>query len=320
MSNPQRGERGTWKHLAWWEYGQMDLARTQAHLYALDADAALFIAAERMGELHYAVTSERWHIWDGRCHRPDDSGEVGRIVIDLGLRLRQMLQAARAWVMDDVDKRHKAEDLTADAMRKKFEQAWEPWKACDKYGAGLLRNAGANALAGYLAKWLGISEDDLADRHPQELNTESGTVWLPGRLVKPHDTADRITYCVPARYRPELTWACPQFLDLVHRMAGRNGAVADYVMRVLGYALLGENPEQLIFFLNGPTSSGKSQVLSVVRQVLGPALAEESKADLITHQPRGRNARVENSIRGRRLITISELSERMHIDDGQVKG
>jgi putative DNA primase/helicase len=127
-----------------------------------------------------------------------------------------------------------------------------------------------------------------------------------------------ITYCLPLAYRPELAGQCPLFCGMVHRMCGGNSAVADYVLRVLGYALIGENPEQLIFFLNGPTKSGKTQVLYIVRQLLG-VLAEDSKADLITRMPNGRNARVENSVRGKRLVTINETSESMQIDEGQLK-
>jgi len=60
-------------------------------------------------------------------------------------------------------------------------------------------------------------------------------------------------------------------------------------------------------------------VLYIVREVIGGLLAHESQADLITVVRHGRNARTENSVRGRRLVTITETSEFMHIDEGQLK-
>ena len=81
---------------------------------------------------------------------------------------------------------------------------------------------------------------------------------------------------------------------------------------------MGNNPERVIPFLNGPTSSGKSVLLQVLRGVLG-TLGHDSPAELITWNPRGRNARAENSIRGRRLVTITETDRRMHVDEAQLK-
>jgi putative DNA primase/helicase len=94
--------------------------------------------------------------------------------------------------------------------------------------------------------------------------------------------------------------------------------VAWFMLRLLGYALLGDNREQRVVFIAGPSGSGKSKLLHIVTDVLGP-LAAESDADLICVTRHGRNARTENSVRGMRMVTITETSERMNIEEGQLK-
>ncbi len=203
-------------------------------------------------------------------------------------------------------------------MDKAFAAEWKQgWEAAENYHRALHRAQGHRALATYLDHLVGTSENDLADHLPRWLNCDSGTVSLEDGSQRDHDPADLITYCVPAAYRPELGNPV-MFEQLLHRMCGKNDEVASYVWKALGYSLLGENPEHLIFFLNGPTNSGKTLVLSIVTEVLG-ALAHESKAELITWVRHGRNARTENSIRGARFVTITETSKLMLVDEGQVK-
>jgi putative DNA primase/helicase len=318
----QRGRPREWEYLAFWQPGGgglMDLGETLGWLPSDDQSAALVIMNERKGELRYTEGKPgTWHIWDETCHRPDDSGAIGKIAVGFGWRLQIMLERAKQQVYTAAAIRLGSGASFADVDKAAAEdfKSWLPGLA---YAKKLRGNTGVNALIGYLSKLAGVSPADLAERHPHWLNCENGTVDLATGELRPHDPEDMITYCVPVGYRPELAWKCPLFLSLVHRMCGGDEAVYEYVLRLLGYCLLGDNPEQVMGFWCGPTASGKSLVLGIVRDVLGGALAIDSKADLITHVPAGRNARVENSIRGRRLVTISELREDMRIDDGQVK-
>ena len=314
-----RGAPGTWEYLVHWSgSGAVDLDATLADLPFHDHQAGMILNAEWNGGLIYehGAGGFGWYAWNGRCHGADAAGVVDAVVTDFGARTRIALerckQALRAQVAADMPGRPEAE------MDKETENRWLKWQPAAKYAHGLARNAGATALASYMAKILGVPHERLAERNPRWLNNRGGTTDLEKDMTRQHDPADMLTYCVPVAYRPEMQHRCPRFLDLVHRMAGRNDQVANYVLRVLGYSMIGANPEQVIFFLNGPTKSGKSQVLYIVRQILGE-LAIESPADLITYARHGRNARVENSIRGRRLITISETSARMHIEESQLK-
>ena len=92
---------------------------------------------------------------------------------------------------------------------------------------------------------------------------------------------------------------------MLRHVAAENQNVARYLVKMLGYSLLGDNRKQLDLFPHrAHRVSGKSQLLETVAGVLGP-LAHSSSGDLIgrTHGS-PRHARVEHSIVGKRLIYI----------------
>jgi P4 family phage/plasmid primase-like protien len=304
-----RGPAYTWQYLLDYDSaGEIAVDPSLDGLPADDLHAGWLIADECPGWLHYATTDSRWYIWNGRCHEPDTSGRIERLVLDLGSRGEVAVAALRQKIRGDA--------IASGASEKDIENELAEVAPAAKYLAGLRKAAGQRSLLTVLASQCGTDTSVLDESAPRVLNCANGTVSLETGLIRPHDPADLLTYCVAT---PWLAGAqCPMFLQLVHRMTGGTDGVTHYVLAALGYALLGENPERLIFFLNGPTSSGKSQLLYIVRSVLG-SLAVESEADLITLVRHGRNARTENSIRGARLVTITETTGWMHIDEGQVK-
>lgn len=322
MADPQRGTAGTpaWFGL-WGDDGALAPAATLAGLPLDETGAAELIMAERPRLQHHVplnASQGLWYIWDGRCQRPDDSAAIGRLVIDYARRSCELI----SWAKGEQVKAARARavldnpEATETALRKAGEQAAEPWKAAESFHRKLRTSNGQGALIKVLERLAGISAADMDERNPGLLNLANGTYDLRTGLMKPHSPLDMITYCLDAGYNPAAT--CPEFYQLLWRVCGENANVAHFVLKLLGYALLGENPEQQIYFLCGPTASGKTVLLDVVSAVAGK-LAHNSPDALITMQRQGRNARVENSIRGRRLITITEASARMVIDEGQVK-
>jgi P4 family phage/plasmid primase-like protien len=312
----ERGERGTWRWLAYWDGQEIAPDRTLRELPANDLDAALLIRTEWLDKIHFAADTAEWYIWDQSCHATDTSGTAGKLVSNW------IRRADMAWSMAAEAVRQQAVlqaglDASDTDRKRAIESAMAPYAAAGKYIAGLRATGKHQALVKMVSVECSCSVTELAERQPGWLNCADVTVDLASGLCKPHDPADMLTYAVPVPYRPGAP--CPRFLELVSGSAGHDAAVAEYLLDVLGYVLIGANPERKIFFINGPTSSGKSALLDVVRGVLGPDLAHSSQAALITLVRHGRNARTMNSVRGKRLLTITETSSFMHIDEGQVK-
>lgn len=316
MTASQRGETGTWRFLLFWEPdGSIDLAASRNWLPANDLHATQVITmAIWPGELHHASDLGRWHVWDGKCHRPDDSALIDRRINLFTGWYEIAISEIRGQVAAMVAASTQGQNQQA--VTAAMKAAWEPWAECEKYAAGLRRTAGSTALKTRLAGACGVPESWLEDKHPEYLNCANGILHLPTLQLHPHDPRAGLTYCLDHEWNPAAR--CPKYWGLLLRACDGNEAVASYLVRMLGYCLLGGNPLQLVFFLKGETSTGKSQLLNVAVMVLGE-LAHESVTPLITVQRHGRNARVEYSIRGRRLITITETSGYLNLDEAQLK-
>jgi P4 family phage/plasmid primase-like protien len=316
MDDADRGERGTWRYFASWRGGQIELGATAADLPVDDFGAGRLIMAERPGQIYYVPEKgiASWFIWDGKCLPRDDSSLIGRMVPDYANRVLELLRRCREQVVAELALQL---DGATDAQRRTaFAERWGPFEAAQKYHHRLKSQAGKNALVGYMADLAGTSERVLADRWPELVNLDNGIYDPRAGVLYPHDPRSMMTYCLPTPFVPGAQ--APEFAGLLWHVAGENANVARHLLKVLGYAMLGKNPERKIVFLSGPTASGKTVLLDVVRTIMGP-LARSSGGELIAAGKHERNARVENSLRGRRLVTITETAEQMWIDEGQVK-
>lgn len=315
MTGPARGPRGTWQHLCWWRgQGSLDTERTLHGLPRDDLSAAMLLEDEYAGEIHRLAGSGTWHIWDGRCHAPDDGDRISRIVAGLAYRAAAALEQCRLEITREHLRAAGAENEAAGQAA--ADREWQRWEQPAKYLAGLRRSAGAGSLLKYLGTITSCPDKVMDERHPEWLNFANGTVNLSTLQAKPHDPADMLAYCLETAWNPAAR--CPRFLALARTVCGGDEDVLWYLIRLLGYALLGDNRAQKIVFISGPSGSGKTALLSVLSRLLGP-LAHESQAQLVTLARHGRNARTENSVRGRRLVTITETSAFMTIDEGQLK-
>lgn len=316
MNDETRGDPGTWRFFASWRNGAIELGATAEGLPVSDREAGQLIADERPGELFYVPEKgvAAWFIWDGRCLLRDDSNYIERLITSYADRVIQVLSQCRLRINEqlalELNGANEAQRLSA------FRQRWAPFEAAHKYHHRLRSAAGKNAVASYMQGLLGTPEAALADRWPEYLNMGSGILDTRRGLVYPWDPRAMLTYCLPSAYVPEAR--CPEFEQLAWHVAGEDPDIYRYMRKMLGYSLLGHNREQLIIFMAGPTASGKSVLLDAARAVLGP-LAHSSSGALIATTKNDRHARVENSIQGKRLVTITETAERMHIDEGQVK-
>ena len=303
--------------------GKIDLYLTaQQEMPCTDVDSAAHLAWLYEGKMFHATGSGRWFIWNGHCQQPDTTGVVGYLAMQYARAYREALRM--------IDKQAKAE--AAPAGEEKAKELYEMFGRHRAYKDCLLRNNGQQALTRQLAA--ACAADDtwlMEDRHPSWLNFADVTVHLDDGSYHWHLPQDMFTYALPYRYLDPNPGGCPLFFRLVDRMTGGDH-VADhaaeichkcalnrYLLRALGHSLVGGNPEHLLFIIDGPTNSGKSVVLQVGRTLLG-ALGHPSQAVLITRTRDGsRNARVMNSIRDKRIVTITETERQMVIDVAHMK-
>jgi putative DNA primase/helicase len=110
------------------------------------------------------------------------------------------------------------------------------------------------------------------DRKPMLLNVADGTLDLETFVLRPFDKNDLLTGALAVPYTPGARsefWA----RHIRYLAAASDGTprpeLEAFYWRALGYTLLGDNPERVLFFLKGRTTAGKSVLQEGVRALFG---------------------------------------------------
>lgn len=92
----------------------------------------------------------------------------------------------------------------------------------------------------------------------------------------------------------------------------------DWLQRLFGYSLVGGNPERLLVFLHGPTSSGKSTLIEAVGAVMGDYSATFSSTIFRDRSEEGPRAELFRIMR-RRFAFAAELGGDKHLHNDAIK-
>lgn len=253
-------------------------------------------------DIRYCVEMQKWLIWDGK-----------------------------RWVVDEVgEMRQKGKEMA----RLMHEQAVKADSAALKAHARDSESYPAVTRAlGFAAteKGIPILAADL-DQHPFLLNCPNGVLDLRDkkqRLLR-HDRNFLLTKLCPVEFNPAAQ--APLFRNFILQTMGwvnkeaepneRTKHLVGFIQRVLGYALTGDVSEKCIFVFHGAQgNNGKTTLLTLFRKLLGDDYAGQI---LIETVMRGKGsdttARADLAdLRGKRLITTSEVNKEDRLNEGQVK-
>lgn len=155
------------------------------------------------------------------------------------------------------------------------------------------------------------------DADPMLLNCANGTLDLRTGAIRSHDPEDFITHLAPVPYDPNaMSEDWEQFLGL---LTNGDTDMQEHLRRIAGYCLTGSAKEGSIFFLLGPTRTGKSTFLRALMQVMG-SYAWRAQADSILTGRRAGSVRDDiAAMEGKRLVAISEVSSGQRIDEAKLK-
>lgn len=152
------------------------------------------------------------------------------------------------------------------------------------------------------------------DQAPREMNLPNGTLFLETRKLQSHSNADNFTKISNVEY--EESAKCPIFDDfLATCMAPEEAA---FVLRLFGYALLGEPKRQVFAIFHGPGRNGKSTLVEVISHIMGDYACSAEPSSFIKQKTTG----VRNDLarlKGARMVATSELSTGEILDAALVK-
>jgi len=241
---------------------------------------------ERYGDiLRYCAEMKRWFVWNGSIWRDDKMGRA--------------LALAKAVAK---------ENTVAQLVR--GDKEWKKALALE----GTSRVKGALELAAVDSK-VAVSAE-VFDCKPDVLACPNGTVMLrTGKLVEPDPTM-MLTQMAPTEYRPDAQ--CPEFMRFLGSiMLGREDMV-NFLHIWLGYCATGQSREQKLVVAYGEGANGKGTLFDTVSDVLGPLAAEAPQGLLMAK--RGDSHPTElMTVRGRRLVTASEVPDGSTFDEARLK-
>lgn len=146
------------------------------------------------------------------------------------------------------------------------------------------------------------------------LNVTNGTLDLQTLDLDRHEPTDLLTKVAKPAYDPTAT--CPHFDELLRATMPADHAT--FVLRLFGYALLGNPVEQVFAIFSGMGANGKSTLLNAVANALGDYSTNVEPSSFIKQK----NERVRNDLarlKGARLVSTSELATGEILDAALVK-
>lgn len=179
----------------------------------------------------------------------------------------------------------------------------------------------ATSIAGAIS--LARSNDGVA-KSADQWDADIMLLGTPGEVIdlRTGKTVDNprecyITRQTAVRAAPPGT-PIPEWDAFLERVTRHAPLLKIYLQRIFGYALTGSIREQALFFTNGPGGNGKSVFLGVLTGILGD-YAHVASGDLLLASNGDRHPTDMASLRGKRLVTASEVRPGAKFDEQRVK-
>jgi P4 family phage/plasmid primase-like protien len=273
-----------------------------ANKHRTDLGNAERLAARYGSRIRYCHPWAKWLAWDGRRWASDQSGTVRRLAKATARRIPD-----EARHLDDDDRR----------------------KALILWGLASESRDKLSAMVDLAASEDGIPVlPEQLDANRWLLNVQNGTLDLKTGKLLSHRREDMITALSPIPY--DSSTACPVWLRTLEKVFGgkddateekkeRKTALIKFWQRLCGLALTGEVTEQILPILYGTGANGKTTLLTVLLEVLGPDYAVMAPPGLLMVK-RGESHPTERAILfGKRLVVDVESAEGARLNEEFVK-
>ncbi|PGT52315.1 DNA primase [Bacillus cereus] len=236
--------------------------------------------AYEYGHVIKFVNDIGWYIWDGKRWRIDNKKEIERITAKV---LRGL---------------NKSEDES--------EMKWA--RMCER------RNVRMNSIKDLMP--LVPGERAEFDKHKYLLNVENGIVDLKTGKLQQHDRELRLTKITNITFDENAK--CPTWLTFLDQIFLGDKALIEYMQRLIGYSLTGDISEQIMMFLVGGGSNGKSTFINIIKDIMGD-YGKQAKSDtFIKKKESGANNDIARLV-GSRFVSAIESEEGEKLADSFVK-
>ncbi len=179
--------------------------------------------------------------------------------------------------------------------------------------------ANENRVNGCVSRFktlVSISIDEF-DIHPDMLNCKNGVVDLRTGNIEKHTREQRFTYCLPVEYdRADYT----EWLDYLNGVIGGGQEVIDYLQMALGYSFTGHTQEEILFYLFGPTRSGKGTFAETIMALLPTPISKMVDFNSFTAKREGDVSNFDLApLKPSRIIFASESNKSQSLNPAKIK-
>ncbi|SDM17995.1 phage/plasmid primase, P4 family [Bacillus sp. OK048] len=236
--------------------------------------------AYEYGHVIQYVSDMGWLIWDGKRWKFDTKKEIERIT-------NKVLRGL-----------YKSDD--------EAETKWA--RMCER------RNIRMNSIKDLMP--LVPGERESFDRHKYLLNLENGIVNLKTGKLQLHDRELGLTKITNVAFDENAK--CPEWLSFLEQIFQGDKELIEYMQRLIGYSLTGEITEQIMVFLIGGGSNGKSTFINTIKDLMGE-YGKQAKSDtFIKKKETGANNDIARLV-GARFVSAIESEDGEQLSESFVK-
>ena len=253
-----------------------------------DMGNARRLAMRHGDDLRYCYPWHSWVVWDGRCWKRDETGEVVRRAKETAKAIRDEAQ----FTPDD--------NLS---------------KAILKWAHGSQHRARIGALIHLAQSELAIRPEKF-DSHPWLLNVQNGTLDLLTGEIREPQRQGFLTQMANVSFDAAAT--CPRWSKFLDRIFDGNAELIRYVQGIAGYCMTGDTQEQEFYVLYGKGANGKSTFIELLLYLLGDYAKKSEASTLLakTHDPIRNDIA---SLRGSRLVAATEVEHERRLNEPLIK-
>ncbi|HFJ9344257.1 TPA: phage/plasmid primase, P4 family [Bacillus mobilis] len=236
--------------------------------------------AYEYGHVIKFVNDIGWFIWDGKRWKVDTKKEIERITAKV---LRSLSKS------DD-----------------ESEAKWA--RMCER------RNVRMNSIKDLMP--LVPGERAEFDKHKYLLNVENGIVDLKTGKLQQHDRELGLTKITNISFDENAK--CPEWLNFLDQIFQGDKELAEYMQRLIGYSLTGEITEQIMVFLIGGGSNGKSTFINIIKDIMGDYGRQAKSDTFIKKKETGANNDIARLV-GSRFVSAIESEDGEQLSEAFVK-
>ncbi len=265
------------------------------------------------GQIFYVI-GIGWIVWTGIFWKPDTTSDHS-IATGFVNGLSQYIAAEAAQLADQA-----STEPSKDLRKLLLAQASEliKWAAASE-------NAHNISSGLQLSKYALLRDYDALNSDPWLFNVKNGTLDLRTGHLRPHNSADLITFVAPVAFDSAAT--CPTWQRFLLEVFAGDQEMVSFIQRAIGWSLTGVVKERALFFLYGENGkNGKSTLVETVQKLIGICgentfgYARKVTADtFMKSKNHDDNQRKAATLAGPRFVCTSEVAEEHRLNEQLIK-